>query len=265
MALSLLIILLLIIVLEGISKRTEATLGDNPFAQSLLYVPSERILHWAALGDDAVAADLLWLRSIFYVAANDMEERQEHWMKQHSQQFQEKMKRFKAEICTSDVDILDARKNPILEMMFFWNENSRFAPHLYSILVKVTNLDSLFVTPYYVGSLYLSLAYGRYGEAKRLLDKGVSICQDRWEPVYHRGFLRLFYENDKIGALKDIAEAASKKNAPPFVLDLATGLKAGLTGKDAALAFLKSLYDATDDEDLKRRLEVAMNSLIDVK
>jgi len=261
LTIGLILIALGILVLVSLAGRIEKTIGEDPFAQSLLYIPHERLLHWAALGDDGAAADLLWLRAIFYIAANDMDEAQEKWMEENAEQNRARLENYHASADTVNRDALDARQNPILAIMFFWNENSPYAPHLFSVLDKVTNLDSLFVTPYYNGALFLSMAYGRYDEARRLLDKGIMNCPTRWEPIYYRGFLRLFYENDKTGAMEDISLAAAKSNAPSFVLDLAARLRAGLTGRDAALAFLYSLYEAAEDRDLKKRLEEVIKTM----
>jgi len=88
-----------------------------------------------------------------------------------------------------------------------------------------------------------------------LLDKGIRQRSDRWEMPYFKGFIHLFFMNDKLGAAREIRAAATKRNAPGFVIRLAAALQVGLGRLETAIEFLRSLAEVTEDEQLKRQIE----------
>jgi len=218
---------------------------------SLLYLPDKQLIHAFALGDDAAGADLLWLRGVFYIAANSVEEKQE--------EFQHNLKN-KAHPSSGGkreviYDKTDFRNDPTFQAILFWNLNGTEAPLLLGLADRVTDLDPGFVTPYVYAATSLALFYGRYKEARQIIDKGVLNCPNSWEPLYHRGFLRLFYENDKVGAAEDIRRAAMIPGAPIIVVQLAAALGIGAGQRDVALDFLRSLREITTDDVLKQKID----------
>ena len=119
----------------------------------------------------------------------------------------------------------------------------------------VTDLDPRFKTPYFKGALNLGLAFGRFDEALELLSKGIRAVPDRWEMFYYCGFIKLFYLNDKESASDDLVKAALKPDAPPIVVQQAAAIKVGLGQKELAVAFLQTLYETTENEDMKEKIE----------
>lgn len=239
----------LLIMLNVVSAYTERIAAQNEPGNELLYLPDRQLLHIAALGDDMTAADLMWLRGVFYVAAQGFEEKQEesykHWFIRQAAS---------AQSDTIDFWHYDFRQHPVIQHMLLWNLGSEDARELSRLLDNVTRLDSLFATPYVQGGLNLALMAGRPEEALKLLDRGVQAMPDRWEMPYYRGFIKLFFLNDKAGALDDISLAAQKPGVLPVVVDLAAALKMGMGKRDLALDFLRSLYDLTNDQTLKKNI-----------
>jgi tetratricopeptide (TPR) repeat protein len=222
--------------------------------KELLFIPHQKVLHAFALGEDGLAADLLWLRCVFYIAANSVEEKQEEFHKD----LRKKASPAVTGGQTKDFKELDFRTDPRVHSLFFWNMNSTEAPQLFRLAETITDLDPHFVTPYIHTSMNLALYYGRYDEARSILDKCVRNNPGRWEPTYYRGFLRLFYENDKIGAAEDIRAAAMHKQAPTIVVQLAAALEYGSGRRDVALDFLRTLRELTDDATLKAKIDDMM-------
>lgn len=240
-----------VIVLQGHLDRITAR---EP-SLDLLYLPHKNVIHALALGDDATGADVLWLRGVFYIAANSVEEKQSEYYSD-----------LKTKATPSNVGSVqksytenDFRTDPRLKSMFFWNVNGTEAPQLLNLVERVTDLNPTFVTPYVYAATSLAMFYGRYDEARAIIDKGVRNCPNDWEPIYHRGFLRLFYENDKIGAADDIRHAALLSGAPIIVVQLAAALEVGAGKRDVALDFLRSLREITTDEVLKRKIDDMLN------
>ncbi len=234
-----------------LQARIETDLEDNDVS-SLLFVPDIKVLHGLTLGDDAVAADLLWLRSIFYIAS--FHDHAEHATKEnHSDHYHDSdHKNIDGEQEFADVDL---GQNAGVKNLLFSDEHRNEAVHLSRLLNIVTDLDSTFVTPYFEGALNLGLVFGRYDEALDLLSKGIIAVPNRWEMYYYRGFIKLFYLNDKIGASDDMIEAAAKPNAPPIIVQQAAAIKVGLGQTEMVIEFLRTLYETTESDDMREKIE----------
>jgi len=236
----------------------------------LLWVPDWKIPHILALGDDDTAADMLWIRSIFYVGAyhdHDHHHGHEHAGHHHSNYGAHKVddnepEHQKAHVGEGNtkpdsVDFMqtDLGAVPAIQRSLQGTVDPTEAIHMYHLFDVITDLDDLFLIPYYQGAMYLSLMTGRWQEALKLLDKGAGNRPDSWEIPYYRGFIRLFYQNDKIGAADELRSAALKPGAPGFVIQLAAALQAGIGRLEAAIEFLRSLKEVTEDRELKRQIE----------
>ncbi len=261
--------LILVIIIQ---HRFEAAGFASESDLALLYVPDQRIMHGMALADDNTAADMLWLRSIFYFAGYHPHEHHHHHhhhvdFYRHSEHSGEheghdhhpeegEGHRAKPRADGSGFDPLDFRHNPsVKDILLFDIDDVPRAPHYYRLLDMVTDLDSLFATPYFAGALNLGIMEGRWDEALRLMEKGVAALPERWEMKYYRGFIRLFYLNMKEEAVEDIRAAALCPGAPLIVIQLAAALEAGLGHVDMTLEFLKSLSEVTKDPQIKAKID----------
>jgi len=248
--------IILCLVLIGLLQNKIEAVEDNNDTTKLLYVPDIRVLHGLMLGDDAVAADLLWLRSIFYIAsyhdhdAHDSEEN--HTRHEHEHEHDTHEHKDDSDQSNGEMDFL---KNASVQNLLFSNEHSSEAMHLSKLLNMVTDLDSLFVTPFFEGALTLGLVFGRYDEALELLNKGIIALPDSWEMYYYSGFIKLFYLNDMNGSSDDMINAAMKPNVPPIVVQQAAAIKVGLGQREMVIEFLKTLYETTENGDLKEKIE----------
>jgi len=233
----------------------------------LLWVPDWKIPHILALGDDDTAADLLWVRSTFYVGAyhghhehhhEGQGEHEPHHSEYgiHHRDHENHVSSVEPEAPDSvDFQDVDLRQIPAIRNALQPHLGREDARHMFHLFNVITNLDPLFVTPYYQGAMYLTLMTGRWEEALMLLDKGIRHRSDRWEMPYFKGFIHLFFMNDKLGAAREIRTAATKRDAPVFVVRLAAALQVGLGRIETAIEFLKTLAEVTEDEELKRQIE----------
>lgn len=233
-------------------RRGSSGEGSEELGKALLYIPDRRVLHAAALGDDALAADILWLRTVFYIAATelDLEEKQGEF---HADL--EGKTEWKDAPFPKSFEDADFSADPRIRRLLFWNANSNDIPQLGKLVGTVTDLNPRFVTPYVHGAMNLAVFAGRFDEAIALLDKGAAHNPDRWEPFYYRGFLRLFARNDKSGAARDVQTAAMIRGTPAIVVQLAGALGVGAGERDHTLEFLRSLRDVTDDAELRRKID----------
>lgn len=239
----------------GVSYFSDASIAgietNDSLRNHLLYIPERAVLHSSALGDDGLAADLLWLRSVFYIGDNDLEDKQ---LAKFSD-LRTKVTGVQNRPPGVSFDDQDFRQDPSLQSLLFWNDGSNDLPQLFPLVNRVTELDPAFVTPYIHGAMNLAMYAGRYSEARYLLDRAVINCPGRWEPSYYRGFLRLFYANDKLGAVDDITTAARTPGAPIIVIQLAAALQVGAGMKDQTIQFLTSLRGLTDEPELKKKID----------
>ena len=264
------VIIIGIVAILKLQARVEAVESEAREDLELLYIPDQRVLHGLALGDDNTAADLLWIRSIFYIAAyhnhycphcshtHDHDGEHDHKNADHHQhEDTDPGTLTSGESSTQDTlkfaDI-DFRQVEAIRKTLCLDDVRTEQKQLSRLLNTVTNLDPMFVTPYYEGAVNLSLIGGRYEEAIQLINKGISHRQDRWELYYFRGFLHLFYLNDKEGAARDIQTAAMLPNAPIIIIKLAASINVGLNRRELALEFLRTLYEETGDEGLKEKI-----------
>ena len=251
-AVAVLVIAALFISLTLVRIRMDVARGVMDADKELLYLPDWRILHAFALGDDQTAADLLWIRGVFYIAAQRFEEIQ----KERSARGWFSLKAVTAG--SGALPNLDFSRNPAVRRALFWNYGSSDAKDLSQLIANVNRLDSKFVTPYVQGALILAMMAGRPNEAREVLDRGIKELPDRWELPYYRGFIRLFFQNDRIGAADDIQTAAAKPGAIPIVIELATVLRASLSGPEMAVGFLKSLSAISPDAKMRQQIEALL-------
>lgn len=277
-----------LLILVQLQSRIEAVEKGPGAELELLWVPDIRVVHGLALGDDNTAADMLWLRSIFYLAEQHPEldhhhhhgeecpvchggsfggEKHTHTADNeghslphvHNNSIEGKIfgdpdTTITDEEISGNYDPLDFRHNRSLKTLLLYDVNSGKSLHLYRLLNTATDLDPMFASVYYQGAMNLGMIEGRYNEALKLINKGIKARPDRWEMHYYRGFIRLFYLNDKAGAAIDIQTAALKPDAPVIVVQLAAALQVGIGNVDMALEFLRSLIEVTDDPVMREKI-----------
>jgi len=282
--LALAICITLLIFLRGRIEKSHAVQFD--FGE-LLWVPDARIPHILALGDDNTAADMLWIRSIFYVGAyhglshehhqhadgepgnhhsgygrhhREHIDKHEHVHEHDVHNQNHEIEHPKEHHRTGERDTLsfsnvDFREIPIIRNTLKGYLEEDEALHMYHLFNVITDLDPMFATPYFQGAMYLLVMAGRWEDALKLLEKGIKNRPDRWEMYYFKGFVNLFYQNDKIAAASELKRSAMQKDAPGYVVRLAATLHAGLGDLETALEFLRTLAEITEDKEMKARIE----------
>ncbi|MFQ5901128.1 MAG: tetratricopeptide repeat protein [Thermodesulfobacteriota bacterium] len=133
-------------------------------------------------------------------------------------------------------------------------ENKGF-PYLYPLLDLVTDLDPKFAYAYEMGSVVLAVYAQRIDESIAILEKGYDQDLDYWEIPFYLGFNLFYYRGDYEKAAVYIAKAAELPDSPAYVPRLAARLYAEAGNPDTAIEFLKSVYETTDDERVKKDIE----------
>ncbi len=249
----------LLIVLQ---QRVEASAEVTLTSAELLWAPDYRVQHILALAEDNSAADALWIRSVFYLVAQKFEEKQKRYAELQEQA------RIKGnnvnESISQDPSAGNSASNfedfkftdqTAIVNALFWNSGSEDARHFLHLLNVITDLDSMYITPYVQGALNLAMMAGRHEEALEILTKGARMRPDRWEMPYYTGFIQMFYLDDKHNAADNIQAAAMKKDVPLIIVQLAAALQAGLGKREMTVEFLRTIYELTEDVAVKEKIE----------
>ncbi|MFN3822033.1 MAG: tetratricopeptide repeat protein, partial [bacterium] len=226
--------------LGTLSDQVRTMVGEEG---RLLYIPSAEVLHLVSLGEDLTAADLLYLRGVFYIAETNIHDIFEEHL-HHGVKESEESDPIADSIAAAN---LNFRDHSLMRYLFFWNEGSDLGKDLYPLLERVSDLDPRFEPAYTSGALMLAMFYGRPEEALKLAQKGVQNLPQSWSPLYYRGFLKLFYFGDKEGSADDFIQAALKPDAPEFLIHLAQTLQVKLKGEDLAIRYLESMAYSIED------------------
>ncbi|MFZ7110471.1 MAG: hypothetical protein ACOWYE_02205, partial [Desulfatiglandales bacterium] len=112
-------------------------------------------------------------------------------------------------------------------------------------------LDPHFKQTYYLVQSALAWDAKRYDAAIELLKKSKDSRPWDWVPGFFVGFNYYFFLKDDLTASEHLMEASRVENAPLLLNTLASRLaqRAGRTG--SAIAFLKTMYEKTEDEEVR--------------
>jgi hypothetical protein len=127
-------------------------------------------------------------------------------------------------------------------------------PWMAHILDLVTDLDPRFRIVYYFGGIVLALEAEQPEESTALLKKGMRQFPDYWKFPFFVGFNYFYYQADFASAAEYISLAASLPGRPEYLPRLAASLWARAGKTDDAVAFLRTVEAAVDDERVKENL-----------
>jgi tetratricopeptide (TPR) repeat protein len=127
---------------------------------------------------------------------------------------------------------------------------------LYPLAEIVTDLDPRFGYAYQIAGSNLAGLAGRYGEAERILKKGMRNVPDRWNLYFVHATNKFLFEQDYAEAAEYARRAAVIGKRPHLAL-LAANLSALANTDDeygAALSFLDQMLTQSDTPELQAEL-----------
>jgi len=133
---------------------------------------------------------------------------------------------------------------------------------LYHILDLVTTLDPYFKYPYEFGGIVLALEEGDPNQSTALMQKGIRYYPEYWRLYFYLGFNYFYYHKDVKQASQYMTKAAQLPGHPTYLPKLAASLLTQSGDKESALNFLKQLYENTEDEWLKYKIQKKMDDLL---
>jgi hypothetical protein len=129
--------------------------------------------------------------------------------------------------------------------------------------------QSLALDPYFFQTCYYIQGYLPWeGKMPKKAIELLEICKKHrywdWNPCFFIGFDYFYFLHDHLAASKYLMEGSKRPDAPLLLGMLAARLaqKGGQT--EAAIVFLKSMYDTTDNQDTKKQIKQRIDALTGV-
>jgi hypothetical protein len=200
-----------------LSRWTDAHRVDRSaqFAEDKLYF-GEETARRASLAFNGLASDWYWMRSLQYVGRKIISYGETH------PSFQ-----------LTDGNQLDLRLLP-------------------SLLRMSTTLDPQFMAPYEYGAVILPTFNDK--EAVALLNSGIAANPNAWRLYQHLGYI-YWQRHDYETASKVYSDGARLPGAPPWMAALSARMKAEGGSRRAAREMYLRIYEASEDEMVKRMVE----------
>jgi hypothetical protein len=126
---------------------------------------------------------------------------------------------------------------------------------LYHMCDLVTTLDPGARHVYEFGATMLSWEFQSYEQAVKLLTKATEVFEDDWHFFYLRGFTKMFFLKDTVGAKADFVKAATLPEVHPVVVSLASKKVTQLDDPQNAVDVLENLLRSSKDPNVREVLE----------
>ncbi len=126
---------------------------------------------------------------------------------------------------------------------------------IYRAIDTVTTLDPTFAFAYQFGGLLLSTVGEPLELSEALLEKGERANPDVWQLPFYRGYNVSVYRKDPARAAAHVARAARLPGRPDNLPEFAARLYEQSGSREAALDFLGTMIEETEDETMRELLE----------
>jgi len=127
-------------------------------------------------------------------------------------------------------------------------------PWLFHILDQTTSLDPLFHHAYTFGGVVLAVEGDSLAQSIALLRKGMTYFPGDWLLPFYIGLDSFYYLKDPVVAADYIKVAATLPGHPEYLPRLAASLLSRSGRLPAAIAFLTTVAENTEDEHVRRGL-----------
>lgn len=141
------------------------------------------------------------------------------------------------------------------------NLTDREYPWLHHILDQVTTLDPPFRRPYLFGGTVLAVEKGDPLMSIHLLSKAMDYYPGDWRFPFYIGFNHFYYLKDTATAAEYIRVAATLPGHPEYLPRLAASLLTKAGHLEAALSFLTTVAENTEDERVREGLNRKIREL----
>ncbi len=128
----------------------------------------------------------------------------------------------------------------------------------------VTELDPYFFIPYYFAGIVLPMEADRVDDANKFLMRGMKYLKKEWRIPFLIGFNYYYYKHEELEAAKYLEIASKLPGSPEYLPQLASRLRYQAGDIRHAIAFLMTMYNNTDNLELKKSLAMRIKALQDI-
>ena len=121
-----------------------------------------------------------------------------------------------------------------------------FLEHIFGNVIS--ELDPLYVDPYLIGALIMSVEAKDDEMALRLLDKGIAAIPDEWILPFEAGFLCYNVLGDHARAARYFEKALAAPGVPPVVSRLRADMYHRMGDKRSSLGYWQEVYQEAETE-----------------
>ena len=136
---------------------------------------------------------------------------------------------------------------------------------LWPLLDITTTLDPHLVVAYQFGSFFLAQkppeGAGMPDKAVELVERGIAANPNEWKLYYNLGFIHYIERKDLKAASDAFARGAQVPGAHPSMKVLAATMLSRSGERDTARLLWKSIYDSSDDKDIRLNAEKHLEAL----
>lgn len=233
--------------------------------QRPVFLPKGKVLTALTMGYRGMAGDWLWIRTVLYYGRRVMDEDNQYYHYSIRQGKIDSELSAVQNALSASADSL--RESPMLKVQrqlsrnLFRFEDRGLVDFVYPMLEGVTTVDPRFIFPYLFGGVYVLMGTGELEAAVSLLRKGYKANPDSWELPFYLGWVNWMYRRDLSTTHQYLMEAVTKPGCKPFVAGLLKGVSGDLRKTDITRLYLQSLFESTDNPDVKKRLEAVLREL----
>lgn len=129
------------------------------------------------------------------------------------------------------------------------------------MLKASTDLDPVFLDPYYLANSQLTWDAGLVKEANLLLAQGSTARPWDWLLLFYQGFNHFYFLEDDQTASELLMEASHRPDAPPMIASLASRLAYQGSRTANAITFLEGLLAKEEDEKRREEYQLRLQAL----
>ena len=225
-----------------------------------VFLPNGKTLVAITMGHRASVGDWLWIRTVLYYGRRVVDTENPYYALalRHGTFKQETAVLSEPDPATSQ-PLLKIQRDMSRNLYRF--ESRGLVEYIYPMLDRVTTVDPHFIFPYLFGGVYVLMDTGEIDAALSLLDKGYAANPQSWELPFYLGWINWMYKSDLQKTYQYLLEAVGKPGCRSFVMYLLRGVSQNLNRNEMTRLYLLSLHESTDNVDVKKRIEAALEEL----
>ena len=215
---------------------------------------NKRSCNFVALALTSLVITIVIVSSLFVLQVRIDDERQS-WVQEEELMYLPSGKVLKIISLGFDEVVADILFIRMIDYFGKHSASDRTYVWLYHMADLVTDLDPKFRFPYIFAGLMLNLEANQFENARTILIKGMNEFPNDWYFPFALGINYFFHDGDFTRAADSLEDASKLPGSPKYLIGFANKLRREGATKEAALVFLKHLYESFGDKGIRKILK----------